>query len=270
MPEDREKAASAAEGVARHLEDLIREGSLVPGEQLIAERELAVRLNVSRPTLRQGLKLLQEKGLLRSGAGGATLVSALGTSLTDPLVALLAERVETTDDYLEFRAGVERMAAALAAERANEVDRSKLVDCMARIDRAHGPGDARDEAEADVDLHLAVYEASHNLVLLQIMRALSGMLRTGVFYNRDKLYSRPEVRGVLREQHRAIVETILARDAAAAGDAASGHLLYTRAVLREIKAADARLETSLRRIRGGHVSLKAAGRRPSRAPPGDA
>ena len=50
-------------GVARHLEDLIREGSLVPGQQFIAERELAVRLNVSRPTLRQGLKLLQEKGL---------------------------------------------------------------------------------------------------------------------------------------------------------------------------------------------------------------
>jgi GntR family transcriptional repressor for pyruvate dehydrogenase complex len=77
------------------------------------------------------------------------------------------------------------------------------------------------------------------------------------------------VRGVLREQHRAIVETILARDAAAAGDAASGHLLYTRAVLREIKAADARLETSLRRIQGGNVSLQVAGRRPRRARSGD-
>ena len=100
---------------------------------------------------------------------------------------------------------------------------------------------------------------------LQIMRALSGMLRTGVFYNRDKLYSRPEVRGVLREQHRAIVETILARDIAAAGEAASGHLLYTRAVLREIEEADTRLETSLRRIRGGQRRQPAAGRRSRRA-----
>lgn len=249
------KSGSAAENVARHIEGLIREGSLRPGEQLLAERELATRLNVSRPTVRQGIKLLESKGLLASEAGGATRIAPLGTSITDPLVALLAERpVETIDDYLEFRATVERMAASLAAERANDVDRAQIAACMERIDRAHGPADARDEAEADVDLHVAVYESSHNIVLLQIMRALAGMLRTGVFYNRDRLYSRPEVRDVLRDQHRAIFEAIISRDAQAAGDAAAAHMLYTRDALREIHAAEARLEISLRRIEGGSIS----------------
>ena len=48
-----------------------------------------------------------------------------------------------------------------------------------------------------------------NVVLLQVMRALSGMLRTGVFHNRAKLYARPEVREVLLEQHRAIFEAVI-------------------------------------------------------------
>lgn len=253
---------SAADNVARHVEELIREGSLRPGEQLLSERELATRLNVSRPTLRQGIKLLEEKGLLESEAGGATRVAALGTSITDPLVTLLGERpIETIDDYLEFRATVERMAATLAAERANDIDRAALAACMERIDRAHGPADAHDEAEADVDLHVTVYESSHNIVLLQIMRALAGMLRTGVFYNRDKLYSRPDVRDVLRDQHRAIFDAIMARDSAAAGEAAARHMLYTRDALREIHAAESRLEISLRRIEGGNLSVpRSAGR----------
>lgn len=249
------KAGSAAEQVARHMEDLIREGSLRPGAQLLAERELATRLKVSRPTLRQGIKLLEEKGLLDSEASGATVVAPLGSSLTDPLVALLGERpVETIDDYLEFRAPLERMAAGLAAERANDVDRAALTACMERMDRAHAPADAEKEAAADVDLHVAVYESSHNIVLLQIMRALAGMLRTGVFYNRDKLYARPEVRDVLRDQHRAIFEAVMARDPAAAGAAAEAHMLYTRDALRAIHASEVRLEISLRRIDGGNLT----------------
>lgn len=249
------KGASAAEQVARHVEDLIREGSLRPGAQLLAERELAARLKVSRPTLRQGIKLLEAKGLLASETGGATVVAPLGTSITDPLVALLTEQpLETIDDYLEFRATMERMAASLAAVRANDIDRAALTACMDRMDRAHGPADAGAEAAADVDLHVTIYESSHNLVLLQIMRSLAGMLRTGVFYNRDKLYSRPEVRDVLRDQHRAIFEAIIARDPARAGDASEAHMLYIRDALRAIHASEARLEISLRRIDGGNLT----------------
>lgn len=108
-----------------------------------------------------------------------------------------------------------------------------------------------------MDLHIAIYEASHNIVLLQILRALSGMLRKGVFHNREKLYARAEVREVLRAQHRAIFEGVMARDPAAASRAAEDHMIYTRRVLGEIAAAEARLEISLRRIDGGSLSTHA-------------
>ncbi|MBP7001016.1 FCD domain-containing protein [Amaricoccus sp.] len=261
MARDGIKGASAAEATARHIEDLILEGSLRPGEALLPEREMAIRLNVSRPTLRQGIKLLEERGLLVAEAGGGRVVAELATSVTDPLLELLTTRVEVVDDYLELRGTMEGMAAALAARRANEVDRQTLRGRMERIDAAHAKADPHDEADADVDLHVAIYEASHNIVLLQVMRALSGMLRRGVFLNREKLYARPEVREVLLEQHRAIFEAILARDPEAARRAAEDHMTYTKRVLDEIAAADARLEISLRRIDGGSIGARGRQRR---------
>lgn len=260
MSRDGIKGATAAEATARHIEDLILEGSVRPGEALLPEREMALRLDVSRPTLRQGIKMLEEKGLLVAEAGGGRVVAPLATSVTDPLIELMSNRAEVVDDYLELRATMERMAASLAATRANEVDRALLAACMARIDAAHADADPHVEADADVDLHVAIYEASHNIVLLQMMRALSGMLRKGVFHNREKLYARPEVRQVLLEQHRAIVEGVMARDPAAAGLAAEEHMAYTRRVLDEIAAAEARLEISLRRIDGGNIASRSRAR----------
>jgi GntR family transcriptional repressor for pyruvate dehydrogenase complex len=261
VSKDRIKGSSAAESTARHIEDLILEGSLRPGEPLLPEREMALRLNVSRPTLRQGMKMLEDRGLLAVEPGGGRVVAPLGASITDPLIELLSSRDDVVADYLELRRTLEGMAARLAATRANDVDRGILARCMQRIDAAHAEADPRDEADADVDLHVAIYEASHNIVLLQIMRALSGMLRTGVFHNREKLYARPEVREVLLGQHRAIFEAVMARDPEAAGRAAEEHMTYTRRVLNEIAAAEARLEISLRRIDGGTLASRARDRR---------
>ncbi|MCK8785863.1 FCD domain-containing protein [Roseomonas sp. NAR14] len=245
--------------VARHIEDLIREGSLRPGEKLLPEREVAERLAVSRPTLREGIGLLESKGLLIGEPGGATRVAPLGAAMTDPLVTLLAERVETTYDYLEFREIIEGSAARLAAERATEVDLDTLRRCLDRMTEAHGKADPTDEAAADVELHVAIYEATHNVVLLHIMRALAQMLRANVFYSREKLYSRPEVRDLLFAQHRAIHDAILARDAAGAQHAAERHIGFTHAALKQIRDAEARLETSLRRIGSGRIGAEGEG-----------
>ncbi len=245
------KPAKAAEAVARHIERLILEGSLRPGEKLPAERELAERLVVSRPTLREGLRSLQQEGLLTREAGGGAAVAMLGTSITDPLAKLLRSRPKTADDYLEFRQVIEGTAAELAAQRATDIDLDVLTSCMRRIEASHGKDDPIDEANADADLHIAVYEAAHNVVLLHIMRALSQMLRTEVFYNRDKLYSRRGVRDLLLEQHAAIHTAILAHDPDAARLAAERHINFTRTALKEISEADARVEISLRRLGGG-------------------
>ena len=259
MTENAVKTERAAEAVARHIEKLILEGALRPDEYLLAERELAARLNVSRPTLRDGLKILEDRGLLVSERGRGTRVAALGAAaITDPLIALLAGSPEIADDYLEFRDVVESQAAALAAIRANDIDRQTIADCLAAIETAHQGADPADEAEADAALHLAIYEASHNLVLLQMMRALSGILRSDVIQNRGRMFTIPAIRELLRDQHRAIALAILNRDAAAAQTAAHEHLAYIRRASLEIRAAEAKLGQSLRRLNGGGLGQRAA------------
>lgn len=244
------KSERAAEGIARHIEGLILEGTLRPGEMLLPERELAERLGVSRPTLRDGLRLLEARGLLEPSGRGIA-VARLGAALiADPLIALLASREEARDDYLEFRAIVEQSAARFAAQRANEVDRSVIERCLAAIDAAHAANDPAQEAEADADLHMAIYEASHNVVLLQIMRALSGKLRSDVQGNRERLFTIPKARDALREQHRAIAAAILAGKPERAAAAAGAHIDWLRDAVRRVRETEAQLDLSLRRVEG--------------------
>ena len=76
--------------IAQRIQTLILEGILRPGERLMPERELAERLGVSRPSLRQALAVLERKGLLVAGKSG-TAVAKFLSQLTDPLAELLAE-----------------------------------------------------------------------------------------------------------------------------------------------------------------------------------
>ncbi len=243
------RTAKLADTIAEHIEQLILEGSLRSDERLLSERELAARFDVSRPSLREALEKLEKRGLLYTGKGGATFVAPLlGQTFTEPLYAMLRSRPETTRDYLEFRCLVEGAATELAAMRATEVDRAIIDKSFQAMAAAHGKDDPSDEAESDADFHLAVYEASHNVVMLHIMRALSEMLRKEVFYNRSKLYQRKGVRELLLEQHRAVHLAVMSGDPAAARSAAEAHIDFTREALEEIAKADARLEVSLRRI----------------------
>lgn len=249
----------AAEAVARHVETLILEGSLAPNESLLPERDLAARLNVSRPTLRDGLRLLQDRGLLVGEKGRGLRVAPLGrAAITDPLLALLAERPEVEDDYLDFRDVVESHAAGLAAARATPLDRDRISAALDAIEIAHAAAIPQEEAEADADLHQAIYEASHNLVLLQIMRALSGSLRSNVAANRARMFTLPQVRENLRDQHRAIGTAILTGDADAAREAAHAHLAYVRQAARDLARAELHGETARRRHSAGGLGQRGA------------
>ncbi|AUH66666.1 FadR/GntR family transcriptional regulator [Paracoccus zhejiangensis] len=251
MTQSAVKSERAAEAVAQHIEALILEGALKPDARLLPERELAERLEVSRSTLRDGLKILEARGLLVSGGRGAQVAALGAEAITDPLIALLARHSEGADDYLEFRGIIEGAAAGLAAERATPVERERLRDLMERMARAHEAEDPTAEGEADAELHLMIYEASHNLTLLQIMQALAGVVRADVLQNRQRLFAIPAMRDVLYAQHCKIGDAVLAGDAAAASAAALEHLDYLRAARQELSAADARLDLSMRRLNGG-------------------
>ncbi|TCK31276.1 GntR family transcriptional regulator [Ancylobacter aquaticus] len=244
---ERLRAPKLAEAIAEHIERLILEGVLRPGEKLASERDLAERLDVSRPSLRDALALLEQRGLLATGREG-TRVTEFLAGLTDPLAGLLQSNEQVTADYFEYRTAVERLAAGLAAVRATAPERQAIRDCLAEMAAAHEVQNATREAEADIVLHRLIYAASHNLVILHVMRAFSEMLRRDIFFNRTSLFTNAEFREALLVQHRAIGEAVVAADPEAAETAAFEHLKFTGETVARTHRDAARADLAVRRL----------------------
>lgn len=244
---ERIKPQRVAEAIADHIEKLILQGVLRPGERLTPERELAEKLDVSRPSLREAIDMLSARGLLVTTRGG-THVAQFLSPLLKPLASLLEDNPQVTADYFEFRQGVDGQAARYAAMRASDLDKETIRSCIERMKKAHEIEDPTQESQADVDLHLAVYEAGHNAVVLHIMRGLAELLRTNIFYSRRQLYERSSVRAKLLAQHVAIADAILAGNPKAAEAAAIDHVRFTFNSVEDILRDSMRLKASLLRV----------------------
>ncbi len=238
MPFEKIQTEKLSHSVIKQIELLILRGILRPGERLPSERELSDRMGVSRPSLRDAVAELQERGLLVSRAGSGIFVAdVLGSAFSPALVALFASHTEAVFDYLSFRRDMEGLAAERAARVGSDTD-LKVVDAVFRkMEAAHLKRDPSDEAALDAEFHLSIIEASHNVVMLHMMRSMYDLLRQGVFYNRQMMFKNRTTRDLLLDQHRAINKGLQARDPSAAKAAVEAHLTYVENALSEqIKA----------------------------------
>lgn len=236
MPFEKIRSEKLSTAVVRQIELLILRGILRPGERLPSERELSERLGVSRPSLRDAVAILQEVGLLSSRAGSGIFVAeVLGSAFSPALTRLFATHDEAVFDFLSFRRDIE----ALAAERAARLgSKSDLLVVQAIFDKMATAATPEEEARLDAQFHSAIVEASHNVVMLHMMRSMFELLQTGVFYNRQVMFKQRTTRQALLNQHRAINDALQARDPAAARAAIETHLGYVETALADHKKAE--------------------------------
>ncbi|MBL8659621.1 MAG: GntR family transcriptional regulator [Rhodospirillales bacterium] len=235
--------------IARELEAMIMEGVLAPGDRLPPERELAQEFSVSRPSLRQALQKLETAGLVETRHGGGTFVrDAIAPGLADSLAEVFQRHPEAAIDFIELRATLDGMSAAYAAARGTEDDRAAIAERFQAIEAAHSLDDPSEEAERDADFHIAIAEASHNVILLHVVRGLLDLLRKDVIFNRNTLYERSGARDALLVQHREIHDAIMGRDPERARRAAAAHMAHVDVVLRDRQRADARADVAHRRL----------------------
>jgi GntR family transcriptional repressor for pyruvate dehydrogenase complex len=109
---------------------------------------------------------------------------------------------------------------------------------MDKMEAAHKKTNPADEARLDAEFHMAIIEASHNVIMLHMMRSMFQLLREGVFYNRQVMFKQRTTRGALLDQHRAINTAIQARDSEAARAAINAHLNYVEKALADQQKAD--------------------------------
>jgi GntR family transcriptional repressor for pyruvate dehydrogenase complex len=239
MPFQKVTPEKLSTAVTRQIEKLILQGILRPGERLPAERDLAEKLGVSRPSLREAVAELQDKGLLSARAGaGIYVADVLGSAFSDALIRLFAEHDEAVFDYIGFRRDLEGLAACRAARLASDTDLQVIQTLMDKMEAAHKKTNPADEARLDAEFHMAIIEASHNVIMLHMMRSMFQLLREGVFYNRQVMFKQRTTRGALLDQHRAINAAIQARDPGAARAAVNDHLNYVEKALADQQKAD--------------------------------
>ncbi len=243
-----------SEVILQQLEDMILEGTLKPGQKLLPERELALEFAVSRPSLREAIQKLETKGLVTRRQGGGTFVcDNLLAGMSDPLFDLMANKNEAQFDLLEFRHGIQGMAAYYAAMRGTKADFAIVEQAyeaiaIAQIENTTLNKNYRSEATAVFEFYLAICKASHNAVILHLARAMSELLIDNIDKNLQVLSQRPEVPTRIAHYRKKLLESIISGEPNKAWGASHKNLAYIEEALLKVGKEDSRVTRSLRRL----------------------
>ncbi|MCP4598650.1 FadR/GntR family transcriptional regulator [Neptuniibacter sp.] len=205
--------ASLSKQVADQLQEAIIDGSLKADDRLPTEDELAKRFQVSRPTIREALKRLAAKNLIRSrrGPAGGTFVNRLDANeLSDNLTTASTLFVSMNDISLDeissTRLELESLCCQLACQNHSEQDLEKMQqELLHQTDESISP---EEFCAADVRFHRAIADASHNrmlsFVMYTLIEALQPVSNMIAYHYRE--------REIIINQHKRMLKAIQDRD----------------------------------------------------------
>jgi len=217
------RRAVVSEQVAQRLLSLIQSGNLKPGQQLPPERELAVTLDVSRPSLREALRALSLLGVVRIRPGGGAFVTALDPeSLLAPIHFFISLDAENLESLFDARILIESGIARLAASRISKQGIDKLRRCL--DEEVQDLNDADRFIAADEQFHKTIFDAVVNPFLQKIATSLHVLGHA----SREVTGHIPGVIEQSLADHKRILSAIVARDGGKAGEAMEAHLVNVR------------------------------------------
>jgi GntR family transcriptional repressor for pyruvate dehydrogenase complex len=228
---------SASEDVADAIRGYMFANGLQPGDRLGREEDLAQRFGVSRPTLREALRLLSSAHLIRAtkGPGGGIFVAAtpeqgIGLSVAESVASMLSAESIELDELIETRMLLEVPLAGLAAQRATEADVAQL---RAILDEAGDVAQGDSFRVLDSRLHGTIAAIAGN----RLARAFTDWIGQVLQPPLHMLVEPAVVDAVVVEQHRDIVRAIERGDPGAAERAMREHLVYLHDLVGAVRRA---------------------------------
>jgi GntR family transcriptional repressor for pyruvate dehydrogenase complex len=160
--------------IARQIEQAIREGRYLQGDSLPSERELTKVFNVSRPILREALRILEFQDLISIEQGrGSFIKDPSSDFLSVPLRAWISENKDYIEEYYEARLAIEPVCAALAAERASTKQIQRLREILGTEDeQVDEKLEAVSYVPLDIDFHNEIARISGNRYLFLMLKNL--------------------------------------------------------------------------------------------------
>lgn len=206
---------SGSEKVFAYFREQLLQGALRAGDRLAGERELALRLGVSRPVLREALRSLAMLGFLDIRHGkGAYVRHADVAVLRDFFTFSLAQQPGIIDDVMQARVAIECQAIRLACDRAGDSEIQGLGALLQTLgDTRHDPVAG---ADADFAFHDALVAASRSPTLIMLYQSIADLLRRSHLQRRQQTTPFAGIRDCLFEAHRDVFLAVVERDADAA------------------------------------------------------
>ena len=222
----------ASEQVAFEIRRYLSTRGLRPGERLGTEQELAAEFGVSRPTLREGLRLLASSHLIRAsqGPGGGIFVEStqnegMSRNVSESIAAMLETDSVSLDELLDARVYLEVPLAGLAAQHATETTAADLLEAIAEAEGNHPASEAF--RVADARFHRVIASAARNELLRAFTSWTLDVLQPSLI---DTIGATIDGAAILN-QHREIQRAIRLRQPAAAQRAMRRHLDYLRGLV---------------------------------------
>ncbi len=205
--------------IADQLRALIRAGEFGVGSRLPAERDLAVRMGVSRPSVREALIALEVEGLVEVRPGSGIHVVARETA---PTARRLEADAAGPFEIMGARRLIEGELAALAAQHATPAQVHGLRDALAQMDAEVSAGAM--PIDSDRLFHLRVAEVAENGLLLRAVTGLYDQRNNPLFDLMGQHFENEKTWRLAIAEHKAVVTAIAARKPDAARAAMHRHL----------------------------------------------
>ncbi|OAB38253.1 GntR family transcriptional regulator [Paenibacillus macquariensis subsp. defensor] len=192
--------------VILQIESLIESGEWEVGKKIPAEPILVVELNVSRNTLREGIRALCHAGVLTTKQGDGTYVSSGST-----LGVAIQRRIQQSSllDTLEVRNALEQEAARLSAERRTEQDLEKIRFYQQECSTYTASRDMEGYVGADLKLHQTIVESTGNQMLIDLYAHITESIQESITIFLRKRFTEE----LPHDEHHQLVEAIAAQDA---------------------------------------------------------
>lgn len=175
------------------LREAILRGDLVPGERLM-ELQLAAKLGVSRTPIREAIRMLEQEGL------------AITIPRKGAIVAGMTEK--DMQDVLEIREALEELSVQVACDKITAEEIAKLHRNMKNFEQSLKSGDLKQMAQADVEFHDVIYQATDNPKLINMLNNL----REQMYRYRVEYLKNPQNHEQLLLEHEAIYKGIVKKD----------------------------------------------------------
>jgi GntR family transcriptional regulator, transcriptional repressor for pyruvate dehydrogenase complex len=232
----------ASEQVAVLIQHHIQRQGLGPDDFLGREEDLAAEFGVSRPTLREALKLLASGSLIRAskGPGGGIFVAhtaeqGISRSISDSIAMMLETGAVTLGELLDARLLLEVPLAGHAAQRADAALVARLRAAV-ETEVAADPDDLETLAAVDGEVHRTIAAAAGNGIAEALIGWVFEVLQPSLIVTLHGAV----LQSAVVEQHEALLAAMERGDPARAERAMKDHLLYLRDVLRMVQSKDDR------------------------------